>query len=427
MLGGFISSAMTLIDSFFIARYSLHAFNAIILVLPLIEIIISLSSAIGASLVNLLGKEQNTDYYKYHISFGFLINLILCAVITVLCYAGKDTALAAVGLSGNRMPIEQEYFSAFWKYITPSFFLQMFFSMCLQLLVFSRQTRFANLLMLLVTLVNLFFDFLFVVVFDFGVKGAAIATLLAFLTGLLVAIFRYRTIIKGAVREIQLRVCRYLWKDSVGAQLYTSFILFISLSTYVIGNILINNLAVLYGSTAVTVLGVSEQLKALFTLSTRGITGAFIIEFNASLKKKETTGYWPLYRNATLLVGLLYGVGIILFTLFPQLLLSIFSISDPAVTELMHYSFQIAAILFIVLTISRIGQVGFLCLGYSYVLFLQSLSGVTLMYLCARHFSGLRGIPGIIDGQLLGFFLTALLFVPLYFLMLQKRVRLDRE
>lgn len=425
MLGGFVTSAMTLIDSFFISKYSIHAFNSVILALPIIDLVITLATALGASLINILGKEQVNSNHKYHIAYSYILTLFVGIIMVLACYKSLNVVLSAAGLGGGLLPEEKRYFIEFWHYIVPSFIFQMLFSVSLQLLVFKKKIRFSNISMLTVAFINILLDFILVTVLDYGVKGAAIATNFAFLSGIIVMIIRFGKDILIQINLIQRQIAFALAIKSIGNQLYTSLILFVSISTYVIGNILINNLSVLYGAVAVTVIGTSEQLKSIFTLSTRGITGAYIIEFNKILNEREILKYNRVYWYATLLVGIIYCIGVIGFLFFPHQLLEIFNIKEALIKQHMDYSLRIASLLFIILIFSRIGQVGFLNLGHSYALFLQSLCGVGLMYFFANQFSKNRGVVGIIDGQLVGFLITAVIFIPYFFFLLRKKRKKD--
>src|SRR5690606_17344508 len=119
----------------------------------------------------------------------------------------------------------------------------------------------------------------------------------------------------------------------------------------------------------------------LFFVPTRGVTAAYIIEFNVKLRTFSTADYFKTYWVSTLIIAFIYALGIICFLFLADPVITLFNFKNfQIISEQIRYSLFISAGVFFFSIFTRASQVGFLNLGYSYLLLLQSIITVIATY-----------------------------------------------
>jgi Na+-driven multidrug efflux pump len=432
IFGGVLSTVITFMDGVFMAKYSINALNAIILVLPFVNLAGSIAAGLAVAATDMMGKERGGGNYDNILGVTLLLGVLLALVLIIAGYFLLPQITRAVGLLNSAEWNEEfRFFNSYWRWIVPSFLSLTLITVCIQVLVFFKRNRKANQILLVITLVNLLLNPLFIFGFNWGIKGAALATNLAYLSGLLMAFafFRHRIcrIVNAARNSILLRNVVPVFCKTAGKQLQTAGVVFLSISAFIVGSILVNKLCVAQGALAVSVVGISEQIKSLVVMPSRGVVSAYMIIFNKELLHKKTHNYYPVYWTATLLTGFIYGIVILVYLIFPGLVMRLYvNNPDPIFSNTFIYAFSVSAIVLFFSIFVRAAQVGFLNLGHSYMVFLHSVLQVAATWFFAKWFSDQYGVKGIIDGQLAATLIISLLIFIFYFFLLRRRIKKDR-
>lgn len=295
-----VGALYNVIDRIFIGgTVGESALAGLTVVFPIMMILfafVSLISAGGASLLAIRlgeGDKKGADHiFGNTISFGFILNILTLAVI----FVNMDGFLALFGANADVVGYASEYLSI----ILYGFIFQMMAYIFMNFVRTEGQPILAMISMIASTVLNIVLDYLFIVVWGFGVSGAAYATILGQFVGFAILIsfylrgkskmtFHLKDIIPDfkIVREIVI----------IG---FSSFISI--LGTSVTMTMINRSLGVYGGTAAITSMGAINSLFAFFLMPIMGITEGIkpIIGYNhgAQLSKRV---------KKTLLYGILAG------------------------------------------------------------------------------------------------------------------------
>ena len=175
----------TIIDGMFVSRYveeGTRALSAINIVFPLINVITGIGIMLGtggsAIIGRRMGEGRNEDArsnFSLIIVFGVMISILLSAISLIFIeplsrFLGADDLLLPYCMDYARILI------AFYPISVVQIIFQTFF-------VTAGKPKLGLGLNLLSGLANIFFDYLFIVVFDMGIAGAAWGTVCSFVIG----------------------------------------------------------------------------------------------------------------------------------------------------------------------------------------------------------------------------------------------------
>lgn len=176
-----INALYNIVDRMYIGRMEgvgKTALAGVGIAFPLIMIISAFAYLIGqggAPLASIKLGEQRKDYAEKILSQCFMTMLGVSALLMVVIYLVKTPLLVAFGASDATLPFAEDYLSI---YLLGTFFVQISLGMNF----FVTAQGFASVSMrttLIGAVVNIVLDPLFIFVFGLGVKGAAIATVIA--------------------------------------------------------------------------------------------------------------------------------------------------------------------------------------------------------------------------------------------------------
>jgi putative MATE family efflux protein len=192
MLFGVLSlMSFQLVDSAFIGQLGQDPLAALGFTLPMAHLIIGTQVGIGIATTALISRALGADQPEtarrlgaLAVTLGLASTLVLCGVIWLL----RAPVLSLLGAPATLVPLIEHY----WLFWLPSAWcgaiLYFGYSVCRA----HGDTRLPGLMMAVTSLVNLLLDPLFIFTFGWGLAGAAVATLIAFASGVLVV---YRQLI----------------------------------------------------------------------------------------------------------------------------------------------------------------------------------------------------------------------------------------
>ena len=323
-----VQALYNIVDSMFVAQLNEDALTAVSLAFPIQNLMIAVAAGTGVGINALLSKSLGEK--KYETANTIAKNGILLAIISSLVFA-------ILGLLGSRLffAIQTDdaeivmYGTQYMSVITIfSFgvFLQITFERLMQS---TGKTIFNMITQGLGAIINIILDPILIFgLFGLpamGVTGAAVATIIGQIIAAMLGIFfnyKYNKEIHVGFKSF--RPC----KETIG-NIYKIGVPSIIMQS--IGSITtfgMNNILLMFSSTAATVFGVYFKLQSFVFMPVFGLTNGMIpiVAFNYGAQNKKRI-YQTIKLSTVIAVSIML-VGVVIFQLFPQTLLGLFEASE---------------------------------------------------------------------------------------------------
>lgn len=175
------TGAYAIVDTMFVARFvNTDALSAVSIVTPVVNLIVGLGAMLstgGSAIVaRKLGAGRDTEARR-DFSLIVLTGLLLGLILAVVGLLFLEPLAYALGANGTLAPYVKDYLSILLLF-APTDLLQVVFAV---FFVAAGVPRLGMALALAGGLVNIVFDYLFIVPMHMGIRGAAIATGLGYL------------------------------------------------------------------------------------------------------------------------------------------------------------------------------------------------------------------------------------------------------
>lgn len=304
---------------------------------PIIIIITAFSSLIGiggAPLAAIKMGEKDNDGAEKIMSNSFVMLIIIGIILTIGFLIFQEPLLWAFGASETTIGFAKEYLTI---YLIATVFVQI----ALGMNPFINTQGFAKIGMatvLIGAVINIVLDPIFIFVFNMGVRGAALATIIAQIASALWALqflFGKKSILK--IRK------KYLKPDMKVVLSITALGIspFVMQSTESLVLISLNNKLMMYGGDlAVGAMTIMNSIMQIVTLPIMGLAqGAQpIISYNFGAKKLDRVkkAFKILFVCSISYTIFMWGS----LTLFPEIFVSIFN-NKPELIEITSWSIKI--------------------------------------------------------------------------------------
>jgi putative MATE family efflux protein len=331
VVNNFIQTMYNLTDTFWLGKLGEANQAAITIVSPIQSIIVNFGAGIvaaGSILISqYLGAKKDEDAKKMatHI---YVTSLIFAVVIALACFAATPTIVNWLGAES----LVKTYGNTYLRIVIldmPFLFMINVFQVVNQ----SQGNTFRPMaLNLLGVCLNMILDPIFMFVFDWGIAGAAFATLLAKVPCAILAMISLHN--KKNPIFVQLRGFHYN-KNMLLSIIKVGIPTAIGSSTMQFGFLLMGKSVVKYGTIGTAAYGIGNRVNGLITLPTNamGSATATIVGLNIGAKQYDRADkVYKLSRNASVIFLLLGGLVLSRDVISTQLV-SIFSDSQE-VTEL---------------------------------------------------------------------------------------------
>lgn len=323
-----VQALYNVVDSMFVAQLNENALTAVSLAFPIQNLMIAVAAGTGVGINALLSKSLGEK--KYETANTIAKNGILLGILSSLVFA-------ILGLLGSRLFFEIqtkdtqiiEYGTQYMSVITiVSFglFLQITFERLLQS---TGKTIFNMITQGTGAIINIILDP--ILIFGWfglpamGVTGAAVATVIGQIFAATLGIFFNHKFNKEIHVSFKgFKPCKEtignIYKIGVPSIIMQSIG---SLTTFGMNNILL-----MFSSTAATVFGVYFKLQSFVFMPVFGLTNGMIpiVAYNYGAQNKKRI-YQTIKLSASIAVGIML-VGVVIFQLFPKTLLGLFEASE---------------------------------------------------------------------------------------------------
>lgn len=354
-----ISELYNMVDTLFVGRnVGGLAIGALILVFPVQRLIIALSVMISTGTSTAFSRAngaEDNEKSKEIFQNGFsLIFLIMISLIIFISFF-KEDVLIFLGASPTILPLAVEYLEII---IFGSVFLSLTIlisNICITL----GNNKVSIISNLIGAGMNILLDYILIVHFKMGIKGAAIATLISQISGFSYAFYNYLKIVK----KYKLNTSFNISKKVIMPILLVGLAGFVvEIEDGVVMGVLNNLLQETSGDSGIIVLGLVSKLYMFLFITMWGIASAMqpIASFNVGAENykrlktlmKKTT----VYALATTTVLWVFGL---IFT--PQLLA--FFVRDPAIIKEATVAFRIMVSMFPLISIYYVSIFYFQAMG----------------------------------------------------------------
>ena len=324
----------------------------------------------GASIISRALGARQYDYAKQVLHNLVFMILCLNVLLFALVIAFLPDLLRLFGADDTILPYSLEYA---WWCLPGSFGMNIFF-VFLNVIRAEGNTKFAMMCQILTALINLVLDPIFIFVFGWGVKGAAIATSISQITSAGLGVWYFRRS-KKRVLSLDYAKCFILPKlkvvketlslgsASFGRQLAHS-------STAIVLN---NILAIVGGSVAIAAYGIINRLTMFVFMPIFGVNQGFMPIAGYNYGAKKYIRVIDAIKVGVVFSTILCVVAMIVFETIPRQLLSLFS-SDQNLIEIGARGLRIFVLAIPVVGCQVIGSGIFQALGKAWPAFFLSIA-----------------------------------------------------
>ena len=330
-VGMIIMALYNVVDAIFVGRgIGPMAIAGLAIVFPIQMLIMGFGHLLGmggASLVSRSIGAGNLTIANKTYGNMILCNIFIGVAITVIGVIFIDPLLLLFGANQEVLPYARDYMSVI--ILNAPVFIYLISSN--NILRSEGKAKIAMGSMLVSALTNIILDPIFIFVLHMGIKGAAIATVIAQITTSIYIILymqsKFSTIhIRLSCLRFDLTILSEITKIGISAffrQIATSILMVVS-----------NNLLKIYGgSSYIAIMGIINRTVMFSIMPLFGIAQGLqpIVGFNFGANKFHLA--LETLKKATLYSTLIASIGFIVFISVPRLLMSIFTNDDYLITN----------------------------------------------------------------------------------------------
>ena len=329
---GMVTGALyNIVDTIFVGKaVGYLAIAALSIVLPVQLIIIGIGTMTGvggASIVSRALGRNRKDIAQNVFGNAVILNFLISAFSIVFIYIFMDKCLLFFGASAQVLPYARDYTSI----IMAGF---IFFSFSVSSNNYIRaegNPRAAMYVMSIGAIINIILDPIFIFVFGMGIKGAAIATVIAQVISSTCVILYI--LFGGSIFRLNISVFKVKF-STMKEILSIGFPSFIRSAMAGVITLIFNKLLLFYGSDMyIAIMGIGLRMISMIQMPLIGITQGFstIVGFNYGAKLYHRVK--KVLRMAVVWTIIIAGVGFLAMMIFPRFVISLFSSDADLINE----------------------------------------------------------------------------------------------
>lgn len=328
MISMVVQALYNIVDSVFVSRVSEDALTAVSMAFPLQALCIALGAGMGVGVNALLSKSlgaKDNDMVNKSALNGLFMTFVSYLVLLVIgIFAVKPFYMIQTD-SADIIQYGTDYLS-----VICCFSFGMFFQFTFERLLQSTGRTFQTMITQTVGAVtNIILDPIFIFglfgVPAFGVKGAAIATVIGQIIAAVLALImniKVNTDIDFSLKGFKpdIKIIGMIYKVGLPSIIMQS-----------IGSVMVfclNKILIAFSSTAVAVFGVYFKLQSFVFMPVFGLNNGLIpiMAYNYGAKKKDRM--IKTIKCGLLIAFSIMSIGMVVFELFPDAILALFEASD---------------------------------------------------------------------------------------------------
>ena len=333
IIGMLVNALYNIVDRMFIGRIpdvGSLALTGVGITMPIMSILLAFGMLIGiGSTANIslnLGRGKR-DVAEKLIGNSVTLSLIVGIAITAIGLIFLNPILNIFGASSNTLFYAKEYITVI---LIGSTFNILSFALSSTVRA-DGNPQMASFTMIVGCITNVILDYVFVFVFNMGIKGAALATVISQALTFFIILFYYtkgKSNLKLKTQNLKLEKSLIMMTFAIGIAPFATQI------ANSLVQVVANNALKTYGNDlAIGAMTIISSLNMVFMMPIFGINQGCqpIIGFNYGARKFERAKKTFIY--ATIAATVICTIGGILIQLFPQVAISIFN-NEAELTEL---------------------------------------------------------------------------------------------
>lgn len=333
IVGTMVNALYNIIDRIYIGHgpnLGDHAIGGLGIVLPVMNLTAAVGMLVGAGSASrisiCLGKGDKETAEKI-IGNSFLMSIILTGTLVTALFMFLDPILMRIGATEETFPYAKEFLL---YYLPGNIFLVMCFNFN-SMMRASGYPKKAMYTMLIGVVANIIIAPIFIFVLEWGIKGAAIATIISMFIGLCFVMYHFmnkNSMLRLRKRNIRLD-SKIVWAiASIGLSPF-----FIQVAASAVAFIINSRLKLFGGNIAIEAFAIANTLVMIIIMILVGLTQGMqpIVGYNYGAGRinrvKETLNY-------TIKVGIIIGcAGLAIGLLLPEFVVLPFNPSPPLAAE----------------------------------------------------------------------------------------------
>ncbi len=415
MLSMLIQALYNIVDSIFVARVSEASLTAVSLAYPLQNLMIAfgIGTAVGVNsyLARKLGEKKQYEA-EAAANNGFFLAIITWLVFALFGIIGTRPFLSIFTSDQELLQLSYDYAS-----ICLIFSFGIFIDITAERIMQATGDSIHPMItQSLGAITNIILDPVFIFLFDMGVKGAAIATVIGQIVSMIAALY---FVSKNKYVKIHFSLKGFRPSGKIIKEIYAvgvPTIIMNSVSTVMVSAL--NSILIAFSATAVSVLGVYFKLQSFVFMPVFGLQAGMIpiVAYNYGARKK-TRMTRTLKTGGTVAVVIM-ALGFLLFQFMPDVLLSFFAASEEML-RIGRPALRIISICFIPAAISISLTSAFQATGVGYAAMIVSIVRQLAVLLPV---ASLLAATGILDNvwfaftvaEAVGLILSVLFYIYVY-------------
>ena len=324
MISMLVQALYNVVDGIFVARYSADALTAVSLAFPIQMLMIAASTGLGVGINSLISRKlgaRRSEEAREAARNGIFMQLCAYVLFLIVGLFLARPFMRVFTPVETMQKLGGEYLS-----IVCTFSFGLFVSICFErMMQATGNTVLSMITQLTGALTNIILDPIFIFGYfglpAMGVAGAAIATVLGQIASMSLGIFLNQT----RNRELKVSPKGFRPDGRIIKSIFSvGFPSIIMQSISSVMNVCMNLILMGFGTTAVSVLGVYFKLQSFIFMPVFGLSNGMVAIIGYNYGARLRSRIYSAIKVALQLAGIIMGVGMLLFWVMPQVLLSLF-------------------------------------------------------------------------------------------------------
>lgn len=379
------------VDTIFVGSLGTNAIAGLTLIMPLQMLLLGFGLLIGVGATSYISRSLGAKEYEQAdrtFSSAIFLGLAVSGFLLLIAFSYLKPLLGLIGRNSEAIPQACEYgFTII--YGIPFFVFNMILT---QIARGEGNPNIAMTSQLVGTVLNIALDPIFIFTLNLGIKGAALATVIANFIAFLVITFYFISPNSHLNFRLNALIPTRNILYEIGKAGFPSFSRHFAASFVAM---LTNGFLAEYGAFALAIMGINNRFIMMFFMPMIGTGQGFMPIAGYNFGAKNYTRVKEAFWKATLLVTLFCGAGWLLVQFFPETCIRIFS-NDPQVISEGKSSLRLINAMLPLVGFQIIGATLYQAVGNGVAGFVLSITRQVLVFLpVVIIFKALFGLTGI--------------------------------
>lgn len=345
------SSLYNMVDAIFIGHgVGPYAISGLALTFPFMNLAAAFGTLVGvgaSTMASMLLGQKNYDIAKKVLGNVVVLNFIIGLLFTIVALAFLDPILYFFGASENTISYAREYMEII---LAGNVITHIYFGLN-SLLRSAGHPKKAMIATILTVILNAILDPLFIFTFDMGIRGAAVATVLAQVVALVMVVVWFcdkRELIHFE-RGI-FRLDRRIVKDSIVIGLAPFLMNFVACFVVIIINMRLKTYG---GDLAIGAYGIVNRISFVFIMIVSGFTQGMQPIAGYNYGARQMSRVYEVLKKTLLYSTIVLTVGFLIGELCPRLVVAIFT-DDPELMDKSVKGMRLVVAMFPIVSLSMV-------------------------------------------------------------------------